>query len=201
MTAIPAGTSAANDTRPSLQFTQKFISSENKTTSKFDVKIDNFEERWWQRSQLVLAFRAFTVSKDGFEMPPKRWGKVAPGNARQVPRTPATGAATGGEERVVGAAVDIDGVTLVAAPTATSANGNNVTVSLFAGPGCCDEEDAAQQMVYLVFDRFRTAVTYDPYFELNDASLDSPAAALAPSAAVATSAVLLVVSLLLAVVF
>jgi hypothetical protein len=67
MTGTPKETSNANRPAPGLQLVCHLLSSANGTEFKYDVKISDFDDSWWDESAtaLVLGYRISTMEPDG----------------------------------------------------------------------------------------------------------------------------------------
>jgi hypothetical protein len=67
MTGTPKETSNAKRPAPGLQLTCHLLSSANGTEFKYDIKISDFDDSWWDESAtaLVLGYRISTMEPDG----------------------------------------------------------------------------------------------------------------------------------------
>lgn len=162
MTGTPKETSNANRPAPGLQLVCHLLSSANGTEFKYDVKISDFDDSWWDESAtaLVLGYRISTMEPDGA----KEKGNMSLSDIRielqaDRPVKPKKSDGTNGGTKPRAALDFGNGNGLEIVSTATEDGGAEKVVLLNAMK---DKKEGS--FVLTIYERFSKGLTHDPTF-------------------------------------
>jgi len=175
MTGTPKETGNADKPAPNLQLICHLLSSANGTEFKYDVKISNFDDSWWDASAtaLVIGYRVSTVETEG----EKEKGNMTLSdvriqlNANRPVRPKKADGTNGGVEPR--AAMDFgNGNGMESLSTAKEDGGASKAVLMTA---IADKDEGS--FVLTIYEKFSKGLTHDPtmYTAATSSTLDASA--------------------------